>query len=61
MSYREVVAIVGEPTSEDVDSLFEGIRTTSYTWEVNDTLGANFSVMIQNGKIIMKSQAGLRK
>ena len=60
MSYSEVVAIVGPPTETSVDSRVAGISTTIYTWHVRDSRGANFSVMIQKGKVINKAQAGLK-
>ena len=70
MSYNEVVAIVGKPTAEMADSEIPGvsstfidipsIRTTAYMWEVSDSLGANFHVMFQNDKVVMKAQTGLK-
>lgn len=70
MSYAQVVALVGKPTSEMADSEMPGIesefvdlpsiRTTVYMWEVKDSLGANFNVTFQNDKVVMKAQAGLK-
>lgn len=70
MSYDEVVAIVGSPTAELADSEIQGIsnkhvsipgiRTTVYMWQVDDSLGANFNITFQNGKVVVKAQFGLK-
>ena len=60
MTYEEVVGIVGEPTETTSDSEVAGIRTTLYTWRVDDSFGANFNVMFQGGVVVNKAQFGLR-
>ena len=60
MTYEEVVGLVGEPTETSSDSEIADIRTTMYTWQVKDSLGANFNVMIQNGQVVNKAQFGLK-
>ena len=64
MSYSEVVSIVGDPTETSVDSEsdlgFAKLRITIYTWYVNDSVGANFNVTFENGKVVSKAQAGLK-
>jgi len=60
MSFEDVVSIVGEPTEMQSDSEVTGIQTTMYSWNVNDSFGANFNVMIQDGKVISKAQFGLK-
>lgn len=60
MTYAEVVSIVGSPSETSADSEIAGTRTAIYTWHVSDSIGANFSVTVQDEKVIMKAQAGLR-
>ncbi len=62
MTYREVVEMVGgygELLSE-VGSVGDEYHTAVYMWKGEGSIGANANVTFQNGKVIMKAQAGLK-
>jgi hypothetical protein len=58
MSYAEVIALVGSPSSEMVESGSEDYKIEMYTWQVG-SFGANFNVTFVNGKVTAKAQLGL--
>lgn len=58
MTYKQVTAIIGEPSQEMSRSELAGMETVMYMWE--GSLGANMNAMFQNGKLIQKAQFGLR-
>ena len=60
MSYSRVTAVLGCEGSEISQVEMGGFKTVMYMWEGNGSLGANMNVMIQNGKLLMKSQFGLK-
>jgi hypothetical protein len=57
MSYREVVAILGEPGEEMSRSDLAGITTVMYQW--TRWTGANMNAMFQNDALVTKAQFGL--
>ncbi|MFC1613915.1 DUF3862 domain-containing protein [Gemmatimonadota bacterium] len=65
ISYKEVVAIIGDEGEEmsrskinGVPGVMEDIETVMYQW-VN-TNGSNMNAMFQNDKLIQKAQFGLK-
>jgi hypothetical protein len=58
MTYRHVVEIMCNYGTELSSSELGGINTSLYGWKNSD--GSNMSVMFQNGRVVMKAQAGLR-
>jgi hypothetical protein len=70
MTYEDVVALVGEATmvegetiSDEIDDGLTKIpanHTAIVRWNVKDSAGAYFSVIFQNSKAVAKSQSGLR-
>jgi hypothetical protein len=57
MSYREVVAILGEPGVEMSRVDIAGITTVMYGWKRWN--GANMNAMFQNDALVSKAQFGL--
>ncbi|RIV79791.1 hypothetical protein D2V04_06310 [Pelagerythrobacter aerophilus] len=60
MSHAEVQEIVGSGGKLISESELAGVHTAMYQFEGEGSLGANASVMFQNGELIQKSQFGLR-
>lgn len=58
MSYAEVVKILGGPGEPMSRSTVGGTVTEMYGWKAGG--GANMNAMFQDGKLIQKSQFGLR-
>ena len=58
MTYPEVKAIVGPPTSELSSVELAGIQTVMLSWDAGFLANAN--VTFQNGKLVAKAQFGLR-
>jgi hypothetical protein len=58
MTYREVVAILGEPGEEMSRSDIAGITTVMYGWKRWN--GANMNAMFQNDALVTKAQFGLK-
>lgn len=61
MSYEEVTAIVGGPgeLSSETGTKGDEFYTAAYTFK-GESLGANAILMFQGGKLMSKSQAGLK-
>lgn len=57
MTYREVVAILGEPGEEMSRADIAGISTVMYGWKRWN--GANMNAMFQNDALVTKAQFGL--
>jgi hypothetical protein len=60
MRYSEIVVIIGCQGSLLSSSDVGGLKTVMYAWSGVGSLGANMNVMLQNDRLIMKSQFGLR-
>lgn len=60
MTYDEAQAVVGSSGELVTDSEIAGIRTFAVKWDGERGFGANANVMFQNGKLVMKAQAGLQ-
>lgn len=60
MTYEQVREVIGCDGSIQSDMEMAGYRTVMLAWDGEGTLGANMNVMIQNGRMVMKSQFGLR-
>jgi hypothetical protein len=61
MSYSQVATILGKQGEELSSSDVAGIKTVMYKWDGDEGgFGANMNAMFQNGKLIMKSQFGLK-
>jgi hypothetical protein len=60
MTYEQVVKILGTDGKELSSSEIGGIKTVMYQWEGSGSLGANMNAMFQNGKLMSKSQFGLK-
>ncbi|WP_309479061.1 DUF3862 domain-containing protein [Brevibacillus agri] len=62
MSYEEVVAIVGGPGEmlSETGTKGDQFYTVMYAWEGEGGFGANANAMFQGGKMISKSQFGLK-
>lgn len=58
MSYDEVVAITGQAGKELSRTELAGYTTVMYSWQ--NPGGSNMMVMFQKGKVIQKSQFGLK-
>ena len=64
MSYYDVVRIIGCNGSVLSDSEMAGFKTTMYGWSGKGGFlqpGANMNLMVQNGKVVMKAQFGLKE
>lgn len=59
MTLERVVGIVGRPDQELSRSQIGGITTVMYTWQAG-VGGANANMMFQDGRLVQKSQFGLR-
>ena len=62
MTYEEVINIIGSggTLTSDVSIGDEKYHTQIYTWYGNTITGANANVTFQNGKVVGKSQVGLK-
>lgn len=60
MTYDQVREIIGCDGVMQSDMEMAGFRTVMLAWDGEGTLGANMNIMIQNGRMVMKSQFGLR-
>lgn len=60
MTYEQVRAIIGCDGAVMSESDIAGFRTFMIAWDGSGSLGANMNIMIQNGRMVMKSQFGLR-
>lgn len=61
MSYEEAVAILGRAGEKLSESDLGGVQTVMYQWKADrGSLGANMNAMFQDGKLILKAQAGLK-
>ncbi|MGM0823019.1 MAG: DUF3862 domain-containing protein [Pseudomonadota bacterium] len=60
MSYHQVVNTIGPPDQELSRTEMAGYTTVMYMWRGKGGFGANMNAMFQNGKLISKSQFGLR-
>lgn len=58
MTYEQVAQIIGNPGSQTGHQEMMGITHTSYSWQ--NPGGPNMLCMFQDGKLINKSQFGLR-
>lgn len=58
MTYDQVAQIVGDPGSQFQSQEMMGIKSDTYMWENGG--GPNMVCMFQNGKLINKTQVGLR-
>lgn len=59
MTYAQVVNILGKEGTEISSSNLAGYKTVMYQWD-GDSWGANMNAMFQNGRLISKSQFGLK-
>lgn len=60
MTFDEVCAVLGNPSTMLADSEIAGIRTVMFQWNAAGFGGANCNVTLQNGRVIAKAQFGLR-
>lgn len=62
MKYDEVVKILGKEGEVLSENEMGGYRTVMYKWdgEGDSSWGANMNAMFQNGKLVSKSQFGLK-
>lgn len=60
MTHDQVTRIMGSPGTLEGESGIADIHTVSYHWWGRGDVGANCSVMLQNGRVVSKSQCGLR-
>ncbi|RKF23598.1 hypothetical protein D6851_02465 [Altericroceibacterium spongiae] len=60
MTPSEVEAIVGSPGEVISENELGGIRTIMVQWDGENGFGANANAMFQDGKLIQKSQFGLK-
>lgn len=61
MSYEDAAAILGRAGEKLSESELGGVRTVMYQWKADrGSLGANMNAMFQDGKLILKAQAGLK-
>lgn len=59
MSYSQVTGILGKQGTEVSSNNIMGTKTVMYQWE-GDGWASNMNAMFQNGKLISKSQLGLK-
>ncbi len=59
MKYADVVKIFGSEGEVLSENEMGGFKTVMYKWD-GEGFGANVNVMFQNGKLISKSQFGLK-
>ncbi len=60
MKYDEVVKILGKEGEVLSETEMSGLRTVMYKWDGDEGWGSNMNAMFQNGKLISKSQFGLK-
>lgn len=60
MSYPDVAAKLGCDGVEISRTEMAGFTSVMFAWDGQGSLGANMNIMIQDGRLIMKSQFGLR-
>lgn len=60
MSYDEVVEILGKEGEVLSETDMSGTKTVMYKWDGDSGYGSNMNAMFQNGKLISKSQFGLK-
>lgn len=60
MKYDEVVKILGKEGEVISESEVAGYKTVMYKWDGSGGFGANMNAMFQNGKLMSKSQLGLK-
>ena len=60
MTYDQVVAVLGSPGELEGESSVAGYHTASYHWWGRGDVGANLIIMFQNGRVVSKTQVGLR-
>jgi hypothetical protein len=60
MSYGEVVAVIGFEGAESARNNIAGHETVAYVWHGQHT-NANMNAMFQDGKLVSKAQAGMRR
>ena len=60
MTYPKVVAVLGCDGSELSQVEMGGFKTVMYMWDGEGSLGANMNIMLQNGKLMMRAQFGLK-
>lgn len=60
MTYAQVRDIVGCEGVLMSSSEIAGFSTHMVVWDGKGSIGANMNVMFQNGRVMMKSQFGLR-
>ena len=60
MKYDDVVKILGKEGELVSESEVGGFKTVMYSWNGDEGWGANMNAMFQNGKLISKSQFGLK-
>lgn len=60
MSVKQVEQIIGCSGEVLSESRVADIHTVMLMWSGRGMMGANMNVMFQNGRVIMKSQFGLR-
>ena len=60
MTYPKVVAVLGCDGSELSQVEMGGFKTVMYMWDGEGSLGANMNIMLQNGKLILRAQFGLK-
>lgn len=60
MTLDEVYTLLGDRCEVSADSELLGVRTTILTWYADlPSIGGNCNVTFQNGRVVMKAQAGL--
>jgi hypothetical protein len=59
MTYDKIVQILGCDGSEMSRSEMAGYTTVMYMWSGQGMLGANMNIMLQNNRMVRKSQFGL--
>lgn len=59
MTYEQVVKILGKEGTELSSNEIGGVKTVMYQWE-GESFGQNMNAMFQNGKLMSKSQFGLK-
>lgn len=58
-TFEEVVAAIGQPKATMSESEIMGVKSASYQWE-GEGFGANIIMMFSDGKLMTKSQFGLK-
>jgi hypothetical protein len=60
MTYAQAISVLGCQGVELSRSDIAGFSTVMYMWDGRGQMGANMNVMFQNGRLVMRSQFGLR-